>query len=77
VFPVLIRKTPAERYVRIWAPGCSTGEEAYSLAICFLEAAEQMRSAVQIPFRPQPRRLPAVGEIGNDGILPRVIRPVR
>jgi two-component system CheB/CheR fusion protein len=48
VFPALIRKTPVEREVRIWAPGCSTGEEAYSLAICFLEAAEQMRSSVSV-----------------------------
>jgi two-component system, chemotaxis family, CheB/CheR fusion protein len=48
VFPTLIRKTPVERYVRIWVPGCSTGEEAYSLAICFLEVAEQMRSGVSV-----------------------------
>ena len=48
VFPALIRKTPVERYVRIWVPGCSTGEEAYSLAICFLEVAEQMRSSVSV-----------------------------
>ena len=35
VFPTLIRKVPTDRPVRIWAPGCSTGEEAYSIAICF------------------------------------------
>ena len=48
VFPALIRKTPADRSVRIWVPGCSTGEEAYSIAICFLEAAELMRSRVPL-----------------------------
>ena len=48
VFPALIRKTPADRSVRIWVPGCSTGEEAYSIAICFLEAAEHMRSRVPL-----------------------------
>jgi two-component system CheB/CheR fusion protein len=28
--------------VRVWAPGCSTGEEAYSLAITLLECMEEM-----------------------------------
>ncbi len=46
VLPALIRKTKLDRPVRIWVPGCSTGEEAYSIAICFLEVAEQMRSRV-------------------------------
>jgi two-component system CheB/CheR fusion protein len=48
VFPALIRKTPADRSVRIWVPGCSTGEEAYSIAICFLQVAEQMQSRVPV-----------------------------
>ena len=46
VFPALIRKASKAGDVRIWVPGCSTGEEAYSIAICFLEMAEQMRSRV-------------------------------
>ncbi len=49
VFPALIRKTPLDRAVRVWVPGCSTGEEAYSIAICFLEVAEQMQS--QLPLQ--------------------------
>ena len=48
VFPVLIRRTPPDRTVRVWAPGCSTGEEAYSLAISFMEVAEQMRSRLPL-----------------------------
>jgi len=30
--------------VRLWSAGCSTGEEAYSLAIIFCEASEEFRS---------------------------------
>ena len=48
VFPALIRKTPPEGAVRVWASGCSTGEEAYSIAICFLEVAAQMQSRVPL-----------------------------
>jgi len=44
VFPVLIRKTPPDGTLRIWVPGCSTGEEAYSIAMCLLEMADHMRS---------------------------------
>ncbi|MBI3472741.1 MAG: response regulator, partial [Candidatus Solibacter usitatus] len=48
VFPALIRKALPDRDVRIWTSGCSTGEEAYSLAISFLEAAELMKSPVSV-----------------------------
>jgi two-component system CheB/CheR fusion protein len=37
VFPQLLRKRPADAALRLWVPGCATGEEAYSLAICLLE----------------------------------------
>src|SRR6202043_3640578 len=33
VFPVLFQDRPANKPVRIWCAGCSTGEEAFSLAI--------------------------------------------
>jgi two-component system, chemotaxis family, CheB/CheR fusion protein len=37
VFPVLASDKPADMPVRVWVPGCSTGEEVYSLAILLLE----------------------------------------
>lgn len=41
VIPVLIEKLPEGSVMRAWIPGCSTGEEAYSLAIVFREAIEK------------------------------------
>ncbi len=37
VFPRLLKDRSPRTPVRVWVPGCSTGEEAYSLAIALLE----------------------------------------
>lgn len=50
VIPELLRDKGASDTVRIWTPGCSSGEEAYSIAILIAEALArmQMRPTVQI-----------------------------
>ena len=40
VFPKLTQDRSRHEPVRIWVLGCSTGEEAYSIAIAFAEFAE-------------------------------------
>lgn len=45
VFPVIQNKSSEP--IRIWVPGCATGEEVYSLAICFLEVGGQPSKPVQ------------------------------
>lgn len=50
--PVLLAERTSTRTLRAWVPACSTGEEAYSLAIAFKETAERVapktRFALQI-----------------------------
>ncbi|WP_211162894.1 chemotaxis protein CheB [Aromatoleum diolicum] len=43
--PPLFARSHAGRVLRAWVPGCSTGEEAYSLAITFKEAIERHKPA--------------------------------
>jgi two-component system CheB/CheR fusion protein len=42
-FPALIEKMKPNSQLRAWVPGCSTGEEAYSLAIVFKETLEKIK----------------------------------
>ena len=37
VFPEILNGKPTDGSVRFWVPGCSSGEEAYSLAMSWLE----------------------------------------
>ncbi len=37
VLPEIVGRKGADGTIRVWVPGCATGEEAYSIAICLLE----------------------------------------
>ncbi len=44
VLPKMFEDLPHGQVLRAWIPGCSTGEEAYSLSIIFKEAIEKSKS---------------------------------
>lgn len=48
IFPALLDRLPQNEALRIWVPGCSSGEEVYSLAICLLETLQQLDRQVPI-----------------------------
>ena len=43
VLPALLAESDPGQVLRAWVPACSTGEEAYSLAILFKEALEEFK----------------------------------
>ena len=48
VFPEIAPPEARRKTLRIWAPGCSTGEEVYSLAMCLLEYLDDRAGETQI-----------------------------
>jgi two-component system CheB/CheR fusion protein len=48
IFPSLARDRPSHDPIRIWVPGCSTGEEPYSVAISLLEYLHHNGNAASI-----------------------------
>ena len=45
VIDKIVLETPNDYEIRIWTPGCSTGEEAYTLSILFAESFERLDKA--------------------------------
>jgi two-component system, chemotaxis family, CheB/CheR fusion protein len=48
VIPALFENKGADATVRVWVPGCATGEEAYSLAMLLCEYADQRNGAPRV-----------------------------
>ena len=48
VIPDMVQEHPLDRPLRIWVPGCSTGEEVYSLTMLFLEAIEASKRNIKL-----------------------------
>ena len=48
IVPELTRAHPPDRPIRVWVAGCSTGEEAYSIAMLFLEQIAAARRGLKL-----------------------------
>ena len=49
VYPKILKDRPASEPLRVWVPGCSTGEETYSHAISLVETLSDLR--VEVPIQ--------------------------
>ncbi|MEI8079391.1 MAG: chemotaxis protein CheB, partial [bacterium] len=48
IIPQLFAGMPANGVIRVWVPGCSTGEEAYSIAILLAEQQELLKQSFHV-----------------------------
>ncbi len=46
--PAMMKDRPTGTPIRVWVPGCATGEEAYSVAICLLEYLDGRADAAPV-----------------------------
>ena len=70
VFPRLLAGRSPHDPVRVWTIGCSTGQEAYSLAMAYTEAAEAAGSSVPLQLFATDLN-PACIEKARTGVYPK------
>lgn len=51
VIPDVVKSAAKQGSIRVWAPACSTGEEAYSLAILLRECIDRLRPGAEIKIQ--------------------------
>ena len=48
MLPTLLREKTEDEQIRVWAPGCATGEEAYSLAMILAEYVDNHNRSLKV-----------------------------
>ena len=69
VYPKLIEGRSPKSPLRIWVPGCSTGEEAYSLAISLVEFLDEKGSSLPVQIFASDVSEPSIAK-ARSGIYP-------
>ena len=72
IVPDLVRRHEADRPLRVWVAGCSTGEETYSIAMLFLEEITAKRPAITLQVFASDVDGDAVA-FARDGVYPESI----
>jgi len=72
VLPDLVKRHGGARPFRVWVPGCSTGEEAYSIAMLLIEQISAIRSRFELQVFATDVDEDAV-EFGRGGVYPESI----
>jgi two-component system CheB/CheR fusion protein len=68
----MLKEHPADQPVRVWVPGCATGEEAYSIAIVLLELMDRLERQFQVKIFATDINSQSL-QIGREGAYPESI----
>ncbi|MFZ3169643.1 MAG: chemotaxis protein CheB [Candidatus Methanoperedens sp.] len=69
IIPEILKDKSHDQTVRVWVPACSTGEEAYSIAIVLKEYVDEIKSDFQVQIFATDVDREAV-ETGRSGVYP-------
>ncbi|MCP5159297.1 MAG: EAL domain-containing protein [Gammaproteobacteria bacterium] len=69
IAPSIVEQIRPEEPIRLWVPGCASGEEAYSLAMLFIDAIRQSEKSVGLQVFATDIDVKAL-EIARAGIYP-------
>ena len=72
ILPELLHSHPVDRILRIWVAGCSTGEEAYSIAMLFQEQIAATGSSIKLQMFASDADADAVAS-AREGLYPASI----
>ncbi len=72
IVPDLVRRHEADRPLRIWVAGCSTGEETYSIVMLFLEEIAAAKSTIVLQVFASDVDGDAVA-VAREGVYPEAI----
>jgi len=72
ILPLLLKTKPKDYGVRVWVPACSTGEEAYSIAIILRECMDKMKKNFNVQIFGTDIDLNAL-EIARSGVYSETI----
>ncbi len=73
VFPAIVNGKPEGPPVRVWVPGCSTGQEAYSIAMALLEFLDTAKTKRSIQIFATDLGDPAFLDKARAGLYPESI----
>ena len=75
VIPDILKHRRGDLPIRVWVPGCATGEEAYSIAILLLEAMQSPGGSRRFRFSP-PTSASKPFRWRATAIIPRISPPM-
>jgi two-component system CheB/CheR fusion protein len=73
IIPSIIKAHKTDHPIRIWMPGCSTGEETYSLTMLFREALSAAKSSIKLQIFASDVDAEAVAS-AREGLYPETIK---